>query len=149
MKVSGSGPVRRPASSASIASISRGRQLEVEDVEVLLDALRRDRLGDHDVAELQMPADHDLAARAPVRLGIGEDRRILEHETLRERAPSLGDDPELLVLAAQTLLLEVGMQLDLVDRRRLTGLRDQALEVRGLEVRHADRADQAPRRAAR
>jgi hypothetical protein len=34
------------------------------------------------------------------------------------------------------------VQLDLVDRRRHPGLLDEAVEMVGLEVRHADRADQ-------
>jgi len=75
-------------------------QCEVEDVDVLGDAGRCHRLGDHDVAELQMPADHDLSGRTRVCLRRRDDHWILEHEALRERAPRLGDDALLLVLVA-------------------------------------------------
>ena len=44
----------------SKAAISSSLELEVEDVEVLADPLRRDRLGDDDVAELQVPAEDRL-----------------------------------------------------------------------------------------
>src|SRR6185312_12868843 len=118
-------------------------ELEVEHVEVLADSLRRDRLRDHDVAELQVPANHDLPRAAPVTLGDLYDRGLVEHLSLGERAPRLGHDSQLVVFAAQPHLLEVRVQLDLVDRRRLAGLLDQAAQMLGLEVRDPDRADQA------
>ena len=90
-KTSGSGPIRSPASSASIAAISRV-QVEVEHVEVLADALRHDRFRDHDVADLQMPADDDLGRRLAVRLRDLGDRGLVEDRALGERAPCLGGD---------------------------------------------------------
>ena len=147
--VFGSGPMRVPASSAEIACHLLVAQLEVEHVEVLVDARRRDRLRDHHVAELQVPADDRLGGRLAVRLGDLDDHRVFELEALPERAPRLGEDAQTLVLAAQADLLEVGMQLDLVDRRRHAGLGDHALEVLRLEVRDADRADEPFLPAAR
>jgi len=64
-----------------------------------------------------MPADHDLTRRSAVVLGERDDRRLVEHGALRERAPCLCDDAALGVLAAQLALLQVGVELDLVDRR--------------------------------
>ena len=119
-------------------------EVEVEDVEVLLDPLRRDRLGDDDVAELQVPADDDLrraSCRAPRRSPTiaGSSSTC----ALGQRAPRLGHDPAVGVLAAQAGLLQARVQLDLVDRRGDAGLVDDPLEVGGLEVRDADRAREA------
>ena len=50
--------------------------------------------------------------------------------------------PSSLVLVAQAHLLEVRVQLDLVDRRRHAGLRNQAFEVLRLEVGDPDRPHQ-------
>src|SRR4051794_29223619 len=118
------------------------RELEVPELEVLLDALRSDRLGEHDVADLDVPAQHDLPGRPAVSLGDLGDHGVVEHLALGQRAPRLGDDAQLLVLAPQLTLLQVGMELDLVDRRRLAGLVDDPVEVVGLEVRHTDGADE-------
>ena len=60
---------------------------------------------------------HHLAGRPLVRLGDLGDHRVVEHLALGERAPGLGHDPELLVLAAQARLLEARVELHLVDRR--------------------------------
>ena len=76
----------------------------------------------------------------PCACGDRGDHRVFEHQALAERAPGLGDDPELGVLVAQAGLLEAGVQLDLVDRGVDAGLRDDPLEVGGLEVGDADRA---------
>src|SRR5690242_2087088 len=38
-------------------------QLEIEDLEVLLDPLRRHRLGEHDVTALDVPPQNDLCRR--------------------------------------------------------------------------------------
>ena len=64
--VPGSGPIRSPRSSASIAAISSSVSSKSKTLEVLADPLRRHRLRDHDVAELQVPAEHDLGRRALV-----------------------------------------------------------------------------------
>src|SRR3954452_25168752 len=134
----------RPGALAGVELLDRGHlvvgELEAEDVEVLRDALRRHRLGDHDAAELDVPADDDLAGGAVVRLGDAGDHRVVEDRALRERAPRLGDDPELGVDAPQLRLLEARMQLDLVARRRHAGLVDDPAQVVWLAVRHADRA---------
>ena len=71
-KVAGSGPMRSPRSRPSNRGHLVVAQLEVEDVDVLADPLRRDRLGDDDVAELQVPAQDRLGRRLAVARG---DRR--------------------------------------------------------------------------
>jgi hypothetical protein len=88
---------------------------------------------------LEVPADHHLSRRLVVRAGDLVDGRIIEHLTLGEWAPRLGDDPELGMQAAQASLLEARMQLDLIDGRGDAGLLDLALQMRRLEVRDADR----------
>src|SRR5665213_4509426 len=79
-----------------------------------------------------MPANDGLGRRLCVSCGDRHDDRVLQRLPLSQRTPRLGDDPELLMLMAQAGLLEVGMQLDLIDRRRHAGLRDQALQVLSL-----------------
>ena len=59
--------------------------------------------------------------------------------TLAERAPGFGGDIELLMSLLRHLLLEIGMQLDLVDDGNDAGLADDTLEMFGIEIRHADR----------
>src|ERR1700722_5472171 len=56
-------------------------QLEVEDVDVLPDPGRGDRLGEDDVAALDVPAQHDLGRCLACRLGDRDDDRIAEQVT--------------------------------------------------------------------
>ena len=53
-------------------------ELEAEDVEVLGDPRRRDRLRDHLAALLEVPAQHHLRRRLAVRGGDLADHRVLE-----------------------------------------------------------------------
>jgi len=52
-------------------------ELEVEDVEVLSDAVRFGRLG-NDLAALQVPAEHDLGRALRVSLGDPGDGGVLQ-----------------------------------------------------------------------
>ena len=118
-----------------MAAISSARELEVEDVEVLGDAVRLGRLRDDRAALLQVPAQHHLRRRLAVRLGDLADDRVLEGAAVAavavegdaaDRRPRLGEDA---VLGAERLdlaLLEVGVHLDLVDRRHDRRLRRAA-----------------------
>ena len=70
---------------AALAGVERvdggqlvGGELEVEDVEVLGDAVRLGRLRDDRAALLQVPAQHDLGRGLAVRLGDLADDRVLE-----------------------------------------------------------------------
>src|SRR6478609_2489714 len=120
-------------------------QLEPEQVEVLLDPARRHRLGDDDVAELEVPAQDRLGGGHVVGLSDRDDGLVLEHAEAagRQRAPGLGDDAVGRVEVAQLLLDEERVQLDLVDRRELPGLVEQPLQVRDLEVADPDGRDPA------
>src|SRR5690348_17394509 len=51
-------------------------QLEVEDVDVLPDPVCGDRLGEHDIAALEVPAQHDLGRGLAGPLGDGPDGRV-------------------------------------------------------------------------
>ena len=103
------------------------REFEVEDVEVLRDALRAHGLGDRRASLLQVPPQHHLRWRLAVRLGDILDRRVVKGATGAPVAPVDGDPadrrPRLchgplgLVLPLDVRLLEVGVDLDLVDGR--------------------------------
>ena len=138
-KVAGSGPIRSPVSSPAIAAISSSLELEVEDVDVLADPLGRHRLGDDDVAELQVPAQDRLRRGLAMLLGDPERSSRRRAGTLGERAPGLGRDPCSACQARSSACWRQRMQLDLVDRRPLVGLVAEALEVLDAEVRDADR----------
>jgi len=56
--------------------VVRGAQPEVEDVEVLADPGRGDRLGEHDVAALDVPAQHDLGRGFAGPFGYRHDLRV-------------------------------------------------------------------------
>ena len=68
------------------------------------------------------------------------ERRLVEHLALRDRRPGLRRDPVRSSVGVDVGVVEVRMELDLVHRRHDVRLRGQALEMRHLEVRHADRA---------
>src|SRR5690242_15140002 len=67
-------------------------QLESEEVEVLLDPAGRHRLGDDDVADLQVPAQDRLGRRHVVgRRDLGDRQVVEQAQTARsQRAPGLG-----------------------------------------------------------
>ena len=113
----GSGRNRVPSSRPLSAVHLLGGQLEVEHVDVLGDALRVRRAGDHHVAQLQAPADQHLRRRLAVGAGDRRDRRVLQQLAHAERAVGLGDDRVLGVDGAQLGLVQQRVQLDLVDRR--------------------------------
>src|SRR4051812_10345715 len=69
-----------------------GPELEVEQREVLLDALAGHRLREDDVAARDVPTQDDLGRRPPQLLGDRRDRRVVEDLALGDRRPGLGDD---------------------------------------------------------
>ena len=101
---------------------------------------------------LEAPAQHHLGGALAVRLGDLADHRVLEGAGVlavavegdaADRRPGLGEDA---VLGAEGLDLgldEVGVHLDLVDRRDDLGAVEQRGEVVDHEVADADRADLA------
>src|SRR3954454_9800378 len=120
-------------------------ELEVEHVEVLPHARGRDRLRKHDVAALDVPAEHHLGRRPPERVGDPRDHRVVEDVALRDRRPRFGGDAVLPAVGVDLLVGEVGVQLDLIHRRFDVALGREALEVGDLEVRDADRTGPAVR----
>ena len=131
LNVSGSGPVRSPRSSASIRSIFLRGELEVEDVDVLLDPRGRHRLREHDVAELDVPAQDDLAGRAAVRLGDLRDRP--GPSSAAPWASGLQASvtmPRSACSRRRPCCVQVRVQLDLVDGGRDAGLVDDPAQVR-------------------
>src|SRR4051812_29586728 len=69
-----------------------GRELEVEELEVLPDPCRGDGLGEDDVAALNVPTQHDLRGRPADAVGDGGDHGVVEYGALRDRRPCLGDN---------------------------------------------------------
>ena len=105
--VSGSGPVRRPASSASSASISASLSWKSKTSKF---CAMRSGVTDFGITTLPSCRCQRITTwrgRARVALGDARDRRIVQHQPLRQRAPGLGRDPQLLVLVAQADLLQV------------------------------------------
>ena len=80
------------------------------------------------------------AGELPDRVGDLGDHRIVEDGALGDRRPRLGRDAVRLAVRADLVVEEVGVELDLVDRRHVVALGREALEMVDLEVRDADRA---------
>src|SRR4051794_26471581 len=116
-------------------------QVEVEDVDVLPHPLGLHRLREDDVAQLDVPAQHDLGRGLAVLLGQVLERALGEQvAALCDRAPRLGLDAVLHVIVAQLALDQPRVQLDLVDRGDGVGLLREPLQVGDREVGDADRA---------
>src|SRR5215212_1194756 len=67
-----------------------GCEFEVEDLEVLLHARRRNRLGEYYVGALDVPAQDDLRRCLAYLLGDLGDRRVIKHRAPRYGRPRLG-----------------------------------------------------------
>ena len=93
-KVSGLGPVRpsSPRSSASIASLCPGLELEIEQVEVFGDPGGRRGFRKDDVAALEVPAEHELGGGPMEPAGDTGDYGVTEDRALSDRGPGLGHD---------------------------------------------------------
>ncbi len=125
-------------------------ELEVEHLEVLPDALGGHGFRDRHIAELQVPAKHDLSRGLAVRLRHGVDRRVLEQPLpLADRAPGLGRDLVLAVVRAQLVLRKAWVQLDLVDSRDDGRLGPEPVQVWIVKLETPDGPGPArPRRAS-
>ncbi len=73
-------------------------------------------------------------------LGDGHDGGVRGHPAAGDGTPGFGDDAMEVVEIAQGALLEVRVEFDLVEHRHDTGGLDDLVDVIGLEVRDADRA---------
>jgi len=81
-----------------------GVQTEAKDVDVLPNPLWRDRLWQHDVAQLNLPAHHHLGRGAAVLAGDRPDDRVVDKLPGPQRAPAFGQDAELGVNLAKMRL---------------------------------------------
>ena len=86
----------------------RVAQLKIEQRDVLPDPRRSGRLRDHHVAQLQMPAEHDLGGGPVVQACQLRDDWTVQRVPLPEGAPRLGGDAVRGVEVPQCLLLELG-----------------------------------------
>src|SRR5262249_46895726 len=108
-------------------------ELEVEDRDVLPNPLRCDRLRKHDVAVLDLPAQHDLGDRLAVAPGELEQNRIVQHPALSDRRPRLRRDSMLEPVVDDFVVPEVRIELDLVHGRHDVRLSREPLEVPNLK----------------
>src|SRR5215469_10967234 len=115
-----------------------GGQLEVEDVDVLPDPVPGDRLGEHDVASLDVPAQDNLSRGLAGSLGDGLYGRVAEDTSPPQRSPALDRDLMFGAEGAHLVLGQVRVLLDLIDRRDDVGLAVQPPQVMGLEVGDPD-----------
>src|ERR1700751_3950593 len=90
-------------------------EVEVEDVEVRLHPLAVHRLREHDVAALDVPAQHHLGRIFAVPIGDAGYRWVVEHLALRDWRPGLRRDLVLVAVGAHLLVAEVRVYLDLID----------------------------------
>lgn len=136
----------------SSPSIAASWSAVVEDVEVLRDPGRGDRLRDGLTALLQVPAQHDLRGRPGVCRRDLPDHRVLESASgcavsvegdPADRRPRLGQDPLLGVDLEELGLPEVRVHLDLVHRGHHRRRRHQPAQVGRHEVADPDRTDLA------
>src|SRR3954447_5487212 len=120
-----------------------GRELEVDDVEVLRDPLRLGGLRDHRAALLDAPTQQHLRGRLAARLGDAGDDGILQGAGVLALAvegdaadggPGLVEDAVLAVEVLHLALLEVGVDLELVDPGHDVGAVEQTGEVVDHEV---------------
>ena len=92
-----------------------------------------------DIADLEMPADHNLCWRFSVLRRDADDGGIAQQGPATERTPGFRPDPMLVVKRPQGPLLKPRMKLDLIDRGRDPRLSDDALKVLPIEIRYSDR----------
>jgi len=102
----------------------------VETIEL---SLRTCWLVGREVAVVDMPAEHHLRGRLAEPVGDRLDHGIVEHRTLGDWRPGLGEDSVLLAVAADVIVEQVRMQLDLVDRRHHVGLALELLQMLDLD----------------
>jgi hypothetical protein len=121
-----------------------GGQREVKDADVVLHPSRVRRLGDRDVTVVHMPAQDDLCGGFAVPGGDPADRLVAQRLTVvTQGAMGLHRDAMLCGGRDRCGVGEVRVQLELVDRRYLTRLGDDAVQMGRLKVRHS-RAAQSP-----
>lgn len=118
-------------------------KLEVEAVQVALDAVGSQALGQDNVAAGGTPVKKDLGRSALVLLGNGDNGGVLQLVAASEGRVSLDLDAVLAAQVDEGLALAEGVDLDLVDGGDNGGVVDEALEVGSAEVGDTNRLDLA------
>ena len=108
--------------------------MEIENIEVFLDAGRCNGLRDDDITSLDVPAQNDLRDRLAVLLRDGFQRGVFQNFTLTEWAPGFCCDVVFAVEQTQLVLLELWMQFNLIENWRNTAFLDDAFEIGCTEV---------------
>lgn len=116
-------------------------KLEVERLQVALDAAGSERLGEDNVAAGGVPVQKDLSGSLVVLLGNSADGGILELVAASEGRVGLDLDAVLVAELDESLTLAERVDLDLVDSGDNLGVVDKILEVGGTEVGDTDGAD--------
>src|SRR3546814_705671 len=96
-----------------------------------------DRFRYNHIAELRMPAQHDLRYAAAMLVSNAGQHGVFEQPSAPKRAPGFGDDVMLGMEVAQGFLLEVRVQLDLVNNGQNAGFIQQLLKVTDIEIADA------------
>ena len=120
-----------------------GLKFEIEQLEVLPHPRGRHRLREHDVATLEVPAQHYLRRRLANLVSQLRDGGLTKHLALRDRRPRLNGDPVLPAVGTYRVVGEIRMDLDLVHRGHQIGVGCQSLQVLNREVRYPNRAGAA------
>lgn len=118
-----------------------GRESEVENLAVALDAGWRQRLGKHYIPPRGVPIEKDLGRRLAVLFGDGANDFILELVAAGQRGVGLDEDVVLVAEFNEVLPLAEGVNLNLVDNGDDGAVLKQVLHVALAEVGDPDRAD--------
>lgn len=118
-------------------------ELEVEGLEVGLDAVGSQRFGEDNVAAGSVPVEEDLSWALAVLLSDLANGRVLELVAAGEGRVGLNGDAVLAAGVDEVLALAEGVYLDLVDGGDNGGLLEKLLNVVGAEVGDTDGADLA------
>lgn len=138
----GAGDVVLAAEGVDGLNVLRGK-LEVEALEVALDAGGGQALGQDNVAAGGVPVEQDLSRSLAVLGGNGANGGVLELVTPGQRGVSLDLDAVLLAELDKRLALAEGVNLNLVDGGDNLGVVDEALELGSTEVGNTNGADLA------
>src|SRR5712692_6706940 len=119
-------------------------QLEIEDGRVLSNAIWADRFRNDDETVLQAPSNQNLSRRPLVLRCDLIDDRMLQSVPAGKGAVCLQLNPVAHAELEQLLLIQEGMELDLIDGGRNRRCRKQLLQVTNRVVAHADRPSESP-----
>lgn len=128
-------------------------QLEVENIKVADDSVLGDRLGDDNVADLNLVADQNLSWRLVVLCSDCNKLWFLQDEAVfrggpwttgrAEWAVSSNGDVLAAAMRNQCLVKQVGIDLELVGNWLNSRVCDDAVDLLDVEVTDADRLGQA------